>query len=598
MRLCLASLHPPGRSDLQFGARSGKGATLEQATASACVEVAERYAAGTEFLTSADRESFKLRYMKSLYEQAPDLYLPLHAIPEADRFRIEDFLFSFSEPFSPESALVRALNEARFLWAPAYSRARDKTTYFPILWHTLKNGTTGIASGNTYEEAILHATLEVLERNALTRVALNELELPTLDLAGVTRPDLKAYIDLFAAEGIDLLAKDVSLGLSVPLVGVRFFHRRFRFADHPLFSSLNPTFIAASRPTVEDALLHCMGEYVECNLTTALARNEEVDIMLAEWEARTTRLGNRGVPMPRDLGIAFAASGTLEVMGRDLTFLERGPTLALDSVPSYADPDTCAEAEHLLSLLESHGHQVLIQDITHPVLDIPTVRVIVPELQNHGTPNQLGPAFVMSRLLTLESLIGITSPLHERVRAQHDHFVPREWATAAHTTEARERLLLYHTVATASWLTNDEHARTLAQYLEAPIATPTPGEVELIGSTEPWSFLVLFFRARNNPARALDYINAMLELKPDEAVLWAMRVHFEAQLGRDASHGKARVLALAPDFDFESFSASVDAEPPEAALAICELSCERCVPEAREACLWSEIDVATLTKRR
>lgn len=172
---------------------------------------------------------------------------------------------------------------------------------FPVIWHHLRQRTTGQSAGNTHEEAIVHGIYEVLERHALTRVASERIATPAIDLDSVEEPELRELIARLRQQGIALAARDISPGLGVPLIAVIFDDRASRLSGHPLFGRLNPTVIAAARAEPEQAILHCLHEFIE---DAPPSTPEEESEVLTQWALRTSLVGARGVPLPDDVGIS------------------------------------------------------------------------------------------------------------------------------------------------------------------------------------------------------------------------------------------------------------------------------------------------------
>ena len=135
-----------------FGNYNGKGATPEQAKASAVMEAMERYSA-------EQRESDEVAYgtMQQIrdsgmpYVEPADLILP--------------------------ARIMGMLESAEIAWTSCYDILRGEDVWVPacaVFYPYYPDGdlqlfrfhTNGIASGNTIEEAILHAMFEVIERDA------------------------------------------------------------------------------------------------------------------------------------------------------------------------------------------------------------------------------------------------------------------------------------------------------------------------------------------------------------------------------------------------------------------------------------------------
>ncbi|MDR1954930.1 MAG: YcaO-like family protein, partial [Candidatus Methanoplasma sp.] len=141
----------PGASKGAVKNYNGKGATPEQAKASAAMEAIERYSAELRDTDEIVYGTLEQARDVGLVADPKDLILPLRTLDAYD---------------TAEIAWVKGFEMFRGMpvWLPACAVFHP---YFPeddlqlFRYHT-----NGIASGNTVEEAILHALFELIERDA------------------------------------------------------------------------------------------------------------------------------------------------------------------------------------------------------------------------------------------------------------------------------------------------------------------------------------------------------------------------------------------------------------------------------------------------
>ncbi|MBR6037854.1 MAG: YcaO-like family protein, partial [Candidatus Methanomethylophilaceae archaeon] len=138
---------------------NGKGADPAQAEASAVMESIERYCA-------EQRDSDEIVY--GTYEQAKDVMLTVNPVDLILPMRVLDHLEGQQIAWTEGFEMFRGCP----VWVPAcavYYPYEPDGDYQLFRWHT-----NGIASGNTMEEAILHALFEDIERDAWSIAEYNE----------------------------------------------------------------------------------------------------------------------------------------------------------------------------------------------------------------------------------------------------------------------------------------------------------------------------------------------------------------------------------------------------------------------------------------
>jgi ribosomal protein S12 methylthiotransferase accessory factor len=182
----------------------GKGLTAAAARVSAAMEALETWCAETIDrplkLASVD----ELRFSHALADLGR---LPLASVEGVDPQL--PFLWIEGEELMGGGArwLPFELVHANYaLPEPAHSGAFAATT-------------NGLASGNTRDEALLHALMEVIERDAITLWKLGPEawgSASALRLETVEDPACRWLLDRFAAAGIEVAAWDVRSGLRVP----------------------------------------------------------------------------------------------------------------------------------------------------------------------------------------------------------------------------------------------------------------------------------------------------------------------------------------------------------------------------------------------
>ena len=181
---------------------NGKGHTKPQATASAVMELAERYSC---FKYLADRENFVTAALRDL----PD-----------NPFSLEDLKAN-----RPDLGCFSSMSDARILRAPMRwyrgFRLDGRRLLLPMsVIAYLLEGTNGMASGNTLEESLLHGVCEVLERHCLTLIRQQKIATPAIVQSTIRTSIGRRVLDKLTALHQPVWVRDFSQGLGLPVIGV------------------------------------------------------------------------------------------------------------------------------------------------------------------------------------------------------------------------------------------------------------------------------------------------------------------------------------------------------------------------------------------
>lgn len=104
---------------------------------------------------------------------------------------------------------------------PFYSVRHNKEIFLPIQYLLLTTGSNGMASGNSYKEAILQAICEIFERYAIGQIYWHELTPPTIEIATFREYSIYDKLSRYIKEsGNTVIIKDCSLGIGLPAIGL------------------------------------------------------------------------------------------------------------------------------------------------------------------------------------------------------------------------------------------------------------------------------------------------------------------------------------------------------------------------------------------
>lgn len=191
-------------------------------------------------------------------------------------------------------------------------------------------GSTGLASGNTPEEARLAALMEVIERDADATTPFCRHTCFTL---GSRDPRLQGLLDDYAARGIRVQFQDITSEFGIPV------YRAF--------------------VTARDG-------------SVATATGAGLSGAQAALSALTETPWPYSLATPAQHGVASGPG----VAGL--------PRRELESLPDWTLPTPAASLALLENVLAAHGREVFFVDLTRADLDLPVARVFVPGLEPHA----------------------------------------------------------------------------------------------------------------------------------------------------------------------------------------------------------------------
>lgn len=306
----------------------GKGSTPEQAQASACMELAERFSffsfvrhAGNFLVgdhAAMRREGFPLLETASLLKSVHDDRL--------DPAQLEEMLAGLP---------------LRWVWT---TRLTDgEPVLLPFSWFYAINEFNGPSAGNTMEEALLQGVCEVVERDVCARVSRDALTTPAIDPDSVNEPVARRLLDCFAACGIRLVLRDFSLDTGIPTVAALAWDP----ATWPTTSEI--VYTAGTTPDPEKSLVRALTEVAQ---------------LAGDFNSGANYVAS-GLPKP--------------VRFEDLDHVLRdGGTVALAAMPILTAPDILTELQGCVTALARRGFIAHVLDTTHAGLGIPAAYTIVP----------------------------------------------------------------------------------------------------------------------------------------------------------------------------------------------------------------------------
>jgi YcaO-like protein with predicted kinase domain len=325
----------------------GKGVTHELAKISAIMESIEGWHA--ERLPEAD--------LRGTYQELHEKYplVNVHQIQRNDSFnmtfsnqRVEDVCFAWLKGTE--------LNTGEVIYFPKCLIDLDtEVTYRkPNYNYFFSCSSNGLASGNTYEEAVCHGLYELIERDSW---ALAEHRTKRkIDPASITSPHLMQIIERLNPNEVQLEMTDITSEIGVPaytasVIDLTGIHGLGNFSGAGAHLSSVVALSRAITEAIQARLTFAAGTRDDCYPSVYHSlRNSWIQAQLAKQEPTS-------------------------------------PSVDLHAFVDTAVPvDFTASIELLLALLKQRGYeQVIIYNHTKPEVGIPVIHAIVPGLLYDNT---------------------------------------------------------------------------------------------------------------------------------------------------------------------------------------------------------------------
>lgn len=271
--------------------------------------------------------------------------------------------------------------ESAQIWVDGWSMIQQSPVKVPLDYVGVICGPNGKAAGNTLEEAIEHAILEIFERRAHITVMRNRLVLPTIDPASIKYPLLQELMSFVRSKGIEFTIKDLSFEGCLPCVGT-YFKDPFIPDDY----QFHHFFKVGSGFNKLEALVRTFTEFVQGRM-----KHEFSDGSLSDLN-KILSPDFRGLKTLPGAGDNFLSAFMFGFMpSRDATYLEQGERVTFDQGPCFQDSRDDVEAS--IEVCRDLGKDMIVVDLTAPLYGFPVVQVVVPgysDVLPYHPPNSHG----------------------------------------------------------------------------------------------------------------------------------------------------------------------------------------------------------------
>ncbi|MGE4212495.1 MAG: YcaO-related McrA-glycine thioamidation protein [Candidatus Methanomethylophilaceae archaeon] len=330
------SISRPDAAEGAVSSYNGKGATYGQAKASAVMEAMERF--------SAEMRDYD-ELVFGTYEQAGETGL---AVDPADLILPIDRLNYY--------------RDAEIAWCEGWEMFRGEKIWVPAcaVYHPyVTNGdlqlfrynTNGLASGNTMEEAILHAAFEVIERDAWSLA--EDREVAVADVSAEPDSVPGRLLEAFSEQGVEIKLKDITTDVGVPTIG----------AASDDVATKDPEMLAIG-----------VGTHLDPEIAAVRAITEVA-------QSRATH--KQGVKVNAKLQKATREMGYEKIKRLNrLWYSDLDRKVNLNDMEDGSTDYVLDDIEVVLDRLMNAGFEMaIVSDLTRPEVGVPVVRVIIPGME-------------------------------------------------------------------------------------------------------------------------------------------------------------------------------------------------------------------------
>ncbi len=350
------------RDNKQLSA-NGKGSNLNNAEASAYAEFMERLQA--QFLLTLDNDK--------------NLYAPDEEIVEFDCLKNNE-LSNFVKSIDLLKAINTLVNsnldydfeekENKVILVPFYSFKKNTIVKLPVNIISFIQGSTGLAAGNTIEEALVQGLSEICERFVQTKVINENISMPNIPSEQFNKYEkIHGMIKLFRKNGYIVSIKDASLGMNFPVVCT------------VIYSKKNDTISIkfGSHPSLPVAIERCLTEFAQGQDITAENINIPFETFISKYGLMQTIYEKRLNFLNEKIQICNVFMENCDYLQEQ--FYRRKPLYDF-STKNWIQTDNNIDNKGLLKFLiksiNKHTDEIYVRDISF--LGFPSVIITIPHM--------------------------------------------------------------------------------------------------------------------------------------------------------------------------------------------------------------------------
>lgn len=353
-------LNPKDNDNINLLRTNGKGVTPRLSQASATAELIERFVG---------------------YGKAPGLikhYLSAMKIEEDWRKKAEknDF-FTQNFPFHSIVTLDYIPNSEidkfhKMKKSICYSLTSKKLYSYPEEFLVKLLGSHGLASGNTKEEAMLHAICECIERLSGCYLLENLPKCNKISIDSITHPTLIQLIEVVKEIGVEFELLDFSFLFDIPIIITIFDHKKWSLSPIKYANLIKqyPLTVIGVDTDPEDAAMRCFTEFLQGLLPFQDAFSTECQIR-KQFSISQIKIPYEIQNRLNTPYVCFRNNNQPASVDLSKYLKSDRKEVSIKEINNLYDINNKVEIERIIPLLRDKNIEVFIQDITNPILPFP-----------------------------------------------------------------------------------------------------------------------------------------------------------------------------------------------------------------------------------
>ena len=326
----------PGAAEGAVSIYAGKGATKNQAKASAMMEAFERYSAEIN-------EEDTLRFESGTYSEMENAVNPKTLILPPSLYEDDKTQLDWVKTIE--------LTEEKEYLIPANAIYHP---YMPLNGSALfKSNTNGLASGNRIEEAVYHGITEVVERDAWSIFEAKKEPKSEVDCETIGNPLIKDMLSKFSQVGVDVRLLELTADVEIT------------------------TIAAVSDDTVlKDPALLSLGVGTHLNPEVAVIR-----ALTEVAQSRATQIHGTREDTNRAVFMRKAGYERMKRINKHW-FNDSHKSMDISQIKDRSKTNFKEDIETCRDLLRKNGFKkIYYVDLTRSEVEIPVARVIIPGME-------------------------------------------------------------------------------------------------------------------------------------------------------------------------------------------------------------------------
>ena len=344
----------------------GKGATPDQARASALMELAERFS----FFGFMKGDGFEIG--------------PAEAV-DGPLMDLSELCGAVGHPSDDVDRAVGHLRWTPFYWTWATNLTTGEGVKLPIDWFYAINEFNGPSAGNSLEEAILQGLCEIVERHVSAVVWHDNLSCPVIDESTIEDEVLLELLGKFRVQGVEVRLYDYSLNTGIATVAA--------LAWDPVTHAEKKSEIVFTSGTATTPA------------KAAIRALTEVAQLAGDFNIWTD--------------YKISALPKFKTLDEAAFVLKNEGEVSLSDLPDISDDNIKVEIERGVTALDKIGLRVYVVETTHPVLEVPAVYIIVPGAMFSDRTYDTNAVVHLARLLVRSDSPALAQRTIENLRADY-----------------------------------------------------------------------------------------------------------------------------------------------------------------------------------